>query len=520
MNHEPNVIPGFADRPQRGSAGKRLVLLRALVVLLPLAALLAIDATGRFVFLRPVLLLLPLLDLRNQAVIWYRHVRRFGFPPISHCRKMLYLDTLRGYDARSNKVRLGSRFHVGIFVGASLLLAVACWAVWRLTGLSAALYPGVFMLVLAAKAVVRRARPPAVLFLAASSLTASRILLRVMQTAHPFNVVACLHHEPMGPLLDDVLGFFSFRTGDDSVWREMVSSLVAVSPLVVLDVRKATLPVEYEIDESVKTVQREQLFFVGDEPEHPAVPRDRCFAEGPLVEALHALLWGSAPSPAVAAVQRADPSVGARWSDRRNGYFAWTPPAKWTVREFDDARTKVQFIHPTAPAIFVRLIVKEAAGAGHAPPTDALRRARRMGVQCRVTESILLGVLCSEVRMTLPNHEESAMWLFAKGGLHFNVQFSAPSLAAFKAHYDTVHRALETIVVVKEPGHDAGKVQSQRLAQRLRYARLAAEEISVDEAQRALAEARSEFATDREAVAAIDRVLTELAQARAGKQRL
>jgi hypothetical protein len=513
MMHRPGVIPGFTDRAQREAARKRLVLRRVLVGLLPLVALLAIDATGRLTFLRPVLLLLPLLDLRNQAVIWARHVRRFGLPPLSHCRKMLYLDTLRGYDPLSNEVRPGARLSVTAFGVAGLLLAAACWVIWRFTGLSAALYPGVLMLVLVAKAVVRRARPPAVLFLAASGLPTSQFLLRVMQTAHPLVVVACLHHKPMGPLLDDVLGFFSFRTGDDSVWREMVSSLVAVSPLVVLDVRKATLPVEYEIDVATSTVRREQLFFVGDVPEHPAIPRDRCFAEGPLLEALRTSLGGRAPAPA----RRAGPVAGARWSDRRNGYFSWTPPARWTVSEFDDPRTKVQFTHPAAPDTFVRLIVREAPGAGHAPPAEALRRARAMGAQCRLSEGQLLGVPCSEVRMTLPSHEESALWLFAKEGLHFNVQFSAPSPAAFKAHYDPVRRALETIVVGRESGHGAGQVQAQRLAQQLRYARLAAETISVEEAQRALAAARLEFAADREAVAAIDALLAELAQARAGK---
>lgn len=513
MEQKPNVIPGFADRSQRGTARQRFLLRRALVVLLPLAALLVIDITGRFTYLRPVLLLLPLLDLRNQAVIWVRYIRRFGFPPLASCRKMLYLDTLRGYDARTNKVAPGSRYHVSTYMVVSLLLAAVCWGIWKLTGFSAALYPGVFLLVLAVKAVIRRCRPPAVLFLGASSLVTSQFLLRVMHAAHPLSVVACLHHEKMGPLVDDVLGFFSFRTGDDTVWQEMVSSLVAVSPLVVLDVRKATLPVEFEINVSVKTVPKEQLFFVGDRPEHPAIPPDRCLGEGPLVEALYDLLWGSAPAAADAPPPRPDRAHAARWSDQRNGYFVWTPPAKWKAHETEDPRTKVQFINPTTPSVYVRFIVKEATSPSHAPPANALRQAKAKGVQCQVDEGVILGVPCSEVRMSMPNQEESVLWLFVKGGLHFNVQFYAPSLAAFRKHYNLVRQALETIEVLSRAGLDAGKAQAQRLAQKLRYARLAAENISVEEARRVLTEARPDFIGDPQALAAIDDLLAEISEA-------
>lgn len=510
---EPNVIPGFADHSQRSTAHKRLVLLRILVILLPLAALLAIDITGRFTYLRPVLLLLPLLDLRNQAVIWYRYVERFGFPPLTNCRKMLYLDTLRGYDARTNKVTPGSRLPMGAIVGFSLLLIAISWAIWRLTSLSAVLYLGVFNLILAIKALIRRARPPAVLFLGASSLVTSRFLLRIMRVAHPLNVVACLHHEPMGPLLDDVLGFFSFRTGDNKVWQEMVSSLVAVSPLVVLDVRKATLPVDYEINVSVKTVSKERLFFVGDQPEHPSIPPDRCFGEGPLVEALYDLLWGSSHIPTAKTTRRAVRTKATQWSDLRNGYFTWMPPAGWNAHESEDSRTKVQFINPDAPAVQVRFIVKEASGPGNAPPANALRQAKAMGVQCQVSETIILGVPSSEVRMSMPNQEESVLWLFVKDGLHFNIQFYAPSLTAFRRHNQTVRRALETIVIVSQTPRDTSKVLAQRLDQKLRYARLSAEHISVEEAQRVLTEARIEFFSDLQAVAAIDNLLAEIAQA-------
>lgn len=525
-------LPGFADRPQRTATWRRLVLLRSVAGVAPLVLLALIDLTGWHAEMRLWLLLLPFVDLRRQVVLWYRFVRRFGWPKLVQLRSMLHLDRLRGHNPLTNDVTLAARGSVGGFAVASLAVAGLGWIAWKALGASWALYPGAVMLMLTLKGLVRRARPPAVLVLGASKVTTSRFLLRIMGVTSPplplgfraseaggifarilgieapLGVAACLRHEPMGALLDDVLGFYSFRTGRDSDWREMVASLIKLSPVVVLDVRDTTLPVSHEIELALATVRRDRLFFVGDDSGQERLPRDRCFSEGSLVEVLHVTLWGEHPMPD----PPRGPAVGAQWLDRRNGYFAWTPPRGWVAQEVADPRTKVVFLHPTVPGVFVRFIVKEdLGGAGHTPPEGALAKAASMGAVCRVTQESVLGVPCSEIRITEPvTLNETVLWLFEKCGLHFNVSLTATSANSFQAHHEVVRRALETIVVAKEPWRSPAMAHSQHLAQRLRYVRLAAESIGVQDALRELHRSRLDFADDPAALAEIDRLQTQI----------
>jgi hypothetical protein len=500
-------IVGFASRPEHHRQYRRLLVRRGLAVAVPVAGLLVIDVTDRLTWLRPVLLLLPLLDLRNQLNIWRLHVRRFGFPSFGDLRRMLRLDTMRGYTGRSAANAKHKRSHVVVHLAWSILVTGGCVILWRVTGFATFLFPAVVVVMLAAKAVIRRARPPAVLVLGASGETTSRVVLRVMRTAHPYVAVAALHHDPRSVLEDEVLAFFSYRTGDDAVWQEMVSGLVDLSQVVVVDVRVATFPVEFEINYSVKHVVDDRLFFVG-EPEHPAIPRSRCMTEGRLVEALHAVLWGDAePTPHRGRKAKRT----ARWVDTRNRYFAFEPPPGWIAHEQDDVRTKVRFNHPQAPEVYVSFVVRQATGESHMPPAAALANARAMGFTCETRQSTMLGVPCSEVRMSSPHRGVSVLWLFVSDGLHFNIQYWAPTEAAFRAHRTAVVRSLESIEVFGPSGSTVAAGE-EKLAGRLRYARLAAAEIDVIEALRALAEARVEFAGDTGALARIDAVAAELEQ--------
>ena len=498
-------LAGFASRPEHQRKYRRLLVTRALAVLIPLAALLVIDVTGELTWLQPVILLLPLLDLRNQLTIWRRHVNRFGFPAAGDLHRMLLLDTMRGYTGRSVAIGEHRRSHVVVLLGWTILFAAGCVALWDATGFATFLFPAVVLVMLVVKAIIRRSRPPAVLVLGASGETTSRFVLRVMQTAYPFVAVAALHHDPRTVLEDEVLAFFSYRTGDDAVWQEMVRGLVDLSRVVIVDVRVATLPVEFEINYAVQHVDKEHLFFVG-EPEHPAIPRARCMAEGQLVEALHTLLQGDA-APAVPRGRSSKRT--SRWIDTRNRYFAFEPPPGWIAHEQDDVRTKVRFTHPKAPEVYVSFVVRQATGEGHEPPASALANARAMGFVCETRRTKMLGVPCSEVQMSSLHRGTSALWLFVIEGLHFNIQYWAPTERSFRADRTVVKRSLETIEVFGSSGHTASAAE-EKLAGRLRYARLAAAEIDVMEALRALAEARVEFAHDDEAVARIDALAAEI----------
>jgi hypothetical protein len=134
-----------------------------------------------------------------------------------------------------------------------------------------------------------------------------------------------------------------------------------------------------------------------------------------------------------------------------------------------------------------------------------------MGFTCETRTTSMLGAPCSEVRMSSPDRGTSVLWLFVVDGLHFNIQYWAPTDRSFRANRTVVKRSLETIEVLGPSGHTAS-ITEEKLAGRLRYARLAAAEIDVMEALRALAEARVEFAGDAAAVAKIDALAAELEQ--------
>ena len=115
--------------------------------------------------------------------------------------------------------------------------------------------------------------------------------------------------------------------------------------------------------------------------------------------------------------------------------------------------------------------------------------------------------------MSSPHHGTSVLWLFILGDLHFNIQYWAPAKASFDTHYAKVRRSLDTIEVVRKPASDPSIVREQRLAQRLRYARIVADQLSVEEARRTLQEARLEFALEPAALSQIDALLKEIEQA-------
>lgn len=507
------VIPGFTLREEYYAARRRIMILRWLVILLPLIPLIVIDVVDRGKVLVPLIALLPFLDLHRQLTAWYFHIRRFGFPPLRHCRLMLRLDSLRGYDPTASDISQETQRNIALDAGLFVSMAAAFVILWRLTGISALAYVGAFLLMLAIKGVIRRARPPSVLLLGASGLITTRFLLRVMQAAHPMTVVACVHHDPMAPLIDETLLFFSYRTVDDSVWRYMVHSLVSASPLVVLDARRTTSPVDYEITCSLELLAPDQLFSLPKEPEHPAIPRDRSYSEGELIEALYEALWpgeGKLARRSLPGMPRG--TAQKPYRDERNGYFAFVPPPGWTKEVYDDPRTKLVFTHPGRPEVHLRVLVRRAQNEGHAPPASAVAQALVMGFDCCVSECELLGVPCSEIHMQSPAGQ-MIMWLFVLGGLHFNVEFAAPGPNLFNRHVGDVRRSLETITVLAGLVGDGETARRESLANRLRYARLAAENISIYEAKQCLLEALTEFHGDEEATARIQELLDEIDRA-------
>jgi nucleoid-associated protein YgaU len=205
------------------------------------------------------------------------------------------------------------------------------------------------------------------------------------------------------------------------------------------------------------------------------------------------------------------------FKDTKNGYFMFLPPTGWTRQEYDDPRTKVQFNHASDAGVLIRFIVREAAGETY----DAMIREDRetasqmknKGISCEVMEREVHGLKCSEVAAQFPEDGGTLMLRkFLSGGLHFNIQYGAPTKAQFEKHRDAAMRSLDTITVLKIGNDDPKKAREQQIAGRIRLAKLTAEWVSVQEARQVLEEARKEF-PDSESIRDALRELEPLTEA-------
>lgn len=186
------------------------------------------------------------------------------------------------------------------------------------------------------------------------------------------------------------------------------------------------------------------------------------------------------------------------YKDSKNGYFMFLPPKAWASQEYADPRTKVGFNHPTARGVFIRFIVREAPNetfdAMIRQDKQMARKMRSRGISCKVEQNDINGLKCSEVYAQFPNDAGTTMLRkFLSCGLHFNIQYSAPSKALYKKHFDETMKSLETITILKISGGDLSKAKEQQIANRVRLAKLTAEWVSVDEALGILKEAQKEF---------------------------
>ena len=184
--------------------------------------------------------------------------------------------------------------------------------------------------------------------------------------------------------------------------------------------------------------------------------------------------------------------------DNKNGYFMFLPPKGWTTQEYGDPRTKVQFNHPKDDGVLIRFIVREAPGETYDSMINEDRETasqmKNRGISCEVTEREVHGLKCSEVAAQFPDDGGTLMLRkFLSRGLHFNIQYGAPTKSLFQKYHDEAVKSLDTITVLKTGDNDPNKAKEQQIASRIRLAKLTAEWVSVEEARQVLEEARKEF---------------------------
>jgi len=184
--------------------------------------------------------------------------------------------------------------------------------------------------------------------------------------------------------------------------------------------------------------------------------------------------------------------------DNKNGYFMFLPPKEWTPQLYSDPRTKVAFNHPVAREVLIRFIVRESTGETFDTMISQDKRiANQMkakGISCKIQENDILGLKCSEVFIQFPNDRGTTMIRkFLSSGLHFNVQYFAPTKALFDKYRDEAMKSLNTIVILKVSTGDAEKAIEQQVAGRIRLAKLMAQLGNLEEARLILHEAEREF---------------------------
>jgi HEAT repeat protein len=190
--------------------------------------------------------------------------------------------------------------------------------------------------------------------------------------------------------------------------------------------------------------------------------------------------------------------------DEVNGYFMYLPPPGWRVQKYADPRTKVGFNHPEIPGVFIRFIVSEAPGETFDAMLQADKRTaqemRARGISCDLKEKRVGGRRCCEIVAEFPNDKGATLLRkFITSGLHFNIQYAAPSRSVFDQYRDDALASLESVVVMKAPERDSEKARTQRVANHLRLAELTAEWVSPEEARAVLLEAQRQF-PDRELI--------------------
>jgi hypothetical protein len=492
-----NVSIGFSDRKQHNLKNRLLPILVIASYVVPFLVLLFVDLTQRYTFLVPLALAFLAFEILGATVwIWYRYIRFFGFPSLQACRKMLELDAMKA----SLKNPQEPKGKITDLIVSFLVIAAFFILLWRWTGFSIFLFPAVYTLSIAVKGPLRRSRPPAVLLLGGSSYDGTRLQLQLVSIFGSSLVMSGLFHKDNATVsVSGILSEFnSIRTADYDRWQEMISAVLQLSRIVIIDIRKITDAVQFEIAQATRLLDKERVFYIGQGVE--SVPPERCFGEVELLTELRMRY-----SPEKAAPPQTPPA--APYEDKKNGYFRFTPPAGWTCSEQPDARTKVTFSHPVNPGVYVRFIVKEAFTTDFAAlvlqqkkTIQEIEKGLRSACQMEITESAGRQTIATMVFP--PNGEVILNKLFVAEGLHFNITFSAPNKATFDAHLGEVDRSLESLEPLHGGTEDFGKklerMAQQEIARELRLAELAADVYDIDKAKRIIADLSRKYPANKD----------------------
>jgi hypothetical protein len=477
--------------------------------------------------------MLPIFQLSRQGKIWHNYVKRFGFPSMSVVWKMWKLDSMRAY--KGNKIDTNKRGHVFEYTLVFVTTAGFLYLFWAYTGLTAFLYVAILLIILSFKRLIRLARPPVVLYLAASTPESTELQLEIARRIYPLEVVSCTVHSEI--LFPDLINFYSYRTAKEAAWKEMVRSLISYSQMIVIDIREATSAVEFEIDLILKTVNTDKVFFVGSTVDDSRIPTFRCFTEKKLIKTLHETFRLSFRDKTVKNKHHAQelpaedqkvhkksedspiadvhpPRLKPKTSTERdalyrdkNGCFSFLPPKGWIRDDYpNDPRSKVQFRCPSMKGVEIRIIVQAGPpGLNSSNILDAVRAqmvdARSLfptSVDFEITKGTFCGHIAAHIHWSLPTVVESEIIIFIIKGIIFNMSYGAPNKILFERYRNLALQSLDTLTF-GEQVHSTNllkKAQQHFVARRLRLAQLLVSVCDFESARETLEDALIHYPYD------------------------
>jgi hypothetical protein len=183
------------------------------------------------------------------------------------------------------------------------------------------------------------------------------------------------------------------------------------------------------------------------------------------------------------------------WKDSKNGYFSFVPPKGWTVETYSDPRTKIALIafrHPQNKSIFVRIIVREAPGETFdemkQSADEAAAQYRTQGFKCVVERTECHGVPATITTADLGSTGYTKLLRFLQAGLHFNVQWAAPTKDLLDINQDVIDKSIASIVANGPEKPNTEKALAHRAASYLRQAEIVMERGDKQTAQAILIE--------------------------------
>lgn len=197
------------------------------------------------------------------------------------------------------------------------------------------------------------------------------------------------------------------------------------------------------------------------------------------------------------------------FKDTKNGYFMLVPPKGWVMQEYPDSRTKVDFNSPSDQRVFLRLIVRDATGETFESMKEGdeatTRSMRDRGISCEMTETEFMGAPSVEIHAEFPGGVGfTTLRKFIVSGLHFNIQYSAPTRSLFEKHRSEALASIDTLVVRKADTTNTAKMRMQAVDHYLRNAQLTSQILGIEEALVILNEASQMFPDDKRIASAIE----------------